>query len=137
MERLIIIFGLLALVITSIGCATTLPTPAATPGMAKKKIEKGVTTQEEIINLFGAPNLVTRTKEGGELWVYSNYTTVNKAMGMGLGALGGGIGGAGGGAGAIGGRGSYSASSSRSINLMIKFDQEDKVIDYYFSQLQY
>lgn len=131
MIRLAIIFGLLALVMTSIGCATTLSSPATTPGKAKKKIEKGVTTQEEITNLFGAPNFVTTTKEGAELWVYSDCATVNKAMGMGLGVLGGRRGGA-----EVGDVGSYSASSSRSINFMIKFDQDDKVIDYYFSQLQ-
>ena len=121
------------------GCTTTatLPASGATPGLAKKKIEKGVTTQEEIINLFGAPNLVTKTKDGGELWVYSNYATVKKARSIfgGLGVFG--AGDTVGGSGIAGGGSSSTISLSRSTNLMIKFDKNEVVIDYYFSQLQY
>ena len=104
-----------------------------TPGMAKISIEKGVTTQEDIFTLFGAPNFMSSTKEGGELWVYSNYATVKKAAKLGL------LGGAAGHdvAGLLGASGSYGSSSSRSITLMIKFNEEDTVVDYNVSQLQY
>ncbi len=82
---------LVVLVVFLSSCATTttqLPAPAVTPGMAKKTIEKGVTTQEEIFALFGAPNFMSSTKEGGELWVYSNFTNVKQAFEFGF--LGGG-----------------------------------------------
>lgn len=126
------------LVFVGLGCATKMMQPSAvTPGMAKKKIIKGQTTQAEVVQIFGAPNLVTKMQNGGELWVYSNCASVRKAIGLGLGAgiLGGG-GSIGGGAG-IGGSFGSSVEQSRNINFMVKFDKNEVVIDYYFSQLQY
>ena len=118
-------------------CSYRLPQPTVTPGAAKMVLEKGVTTQAEIFQAFGSPNFVTTTKDGGELWVYSNHARVNQAYSLGLLGLGGGlVGDALVGGGASGGYGS-GTSYSRSINLMITFDKNDVVKDYTVSQLQY
>ena len=39
-------------------------------GMVTSKVEKNVTTQEEILKLFGAPNITTIDSNGDETWVY-------------------------------------------------------------------
>ena len=131
MTRKIISITIFALLCVS--CSTTLNQPLVTPGMAKKQIERGISTQENIFAYFGAPNFVTSTKKGGELWVYSNYATINKGLNLNLAALGVGNSLVGGG---IGG-GNLNSSSSRSVTLMITFDKNDVVTDYNVSQLQY
>jgi outer membrane protein assembly factor BamE (lipoprotein component of BamABCDE complex) len=44
-------------------------------GMVTSKVKKGVTTQQEIVELFGAPNITTLTSEGEESWVYEYTST--------------------------------------------------------------
>jgi len=90
------------------GCATTAPppaqapvaaqpTPAPTPasapaagepdvsssklsyGMIKSRLKKGVTTQAEIISLFGAPNIVTKNSSKNEVWVYSKQSATSSS----------------------------------------------------------
>lgn len=40
-------------------------------GMAKSKIVEGKTTQNEVMEIFGAPNIITVNSEGNEVWNYS------------------------------------------------------------------
>lgn len=124
---------LVTLIFLLVSCSTKLNQPAVSPGMAKKHIEKGISSQADVFGNFGAPNFVTSTKSGGELWVYSNYATVNKGLtlNLGVGGVENSIAG-----GALGG-GNINSSSSRSVTLMITFDKNDIVTDYTVSQLQY
>ena len=120
------------------GCSiTAMPQPAVTPGAAKIFLKNGSTNQAEVLEAFGSPNFVTTTKGGGELWVYSNHARVTKYYRFGLIGFGGGAPGgavAGGGAsGGVGGEG----TSSRSIDLMLKFDSTETLTDYTVSQTQY
>ena len=48
-----------------------------TVGMIKTKVIEGKTTQNDVIELFGAPNLVTTNSQGNEVWTYnkSSYNT--------------------------------------------------------------
>ena len=78
------------------GCTTTatLPAPGATPGLAKKKIEKGITTQEEIpeelkkLNATVAefPSLDEESlkyianQTGGEYFKVTNITSLEEAL---------------------------------------------------------
>jgi outer membrane protein assembly factor BamE (lipoprotein component of BamABCDE complex) len=39
------------------------------------QIKKGVTTQEEIVRNFGAPNITTNNAAGNEVWVYDRIST--------------------------------------------------------------
>lgn len=88
-----------------------------TAGMAKKTIVKGQTTQAEVMEVFGPPDLITH-KDDLQIWTYdkirydvqssSGYLTVILA----------GVG------------GSRSTSSSTSTMLIIYFDNKDVVRDY-------
>lgn len=39
-------------------------------GMVTGRVKKGVTTQQEIIELFGGPSMMTTDKDGTEVWMY-------------------------------------------------------------------
>ncbi len=88
-------------------------------GTAKLFLKMGETTQGEVLEVFGGPNIVTGDAERNETWTYDrmNYASSSTAGG----ALGGG-------AGVIGstpvggllwGRTSRSSSSSRSVTLFL------------------
>lgn len=52
------------------------PTPQQTTlGTVQKSIHKGM-SQPEVIAELGAPNMVTRDKDGLEVWVYDKASTV-------------------------------------------------------------
>lgn len=46
--------------------------------MVKSKVEKGLTTQEENLQLFGSPNITTKNKSNNEVWSYNKMSVVNK-----------------------------------------------------------
>jgi len=102
------------------GCASVQPVGKAnlTPGMAKTKIIKGQTTQNEIIQVFGPPNIVTKNKSGNEVWTYDKVsveTGTSDVYGTLL---------------IVGGAGSRSSTSTRTFTLMIEFDEKDVVKDF-------
>jgi len=103
---------------------------ALTPGMIVKNIQKGKTTQAEIMEIFGPPDMVTRSGSG-EMWGYDKVSreVAESATGARVGAasasgasVGGGLGGLVGGAGVgvlggalglIGGSSGQSAAQSQ------------------------
>src|SRR5262245_47915750 len=112
-----------AAMLCALGCSNTQRTDdsaersALTPGMVKLKIVKGETTQTQILETFGPPDLVTH-KDDLETWTYdktnydyekrSDYLTVILA----------------------GAGGDRVRSSSRSTMLIVYFDKSDHVSDY-------
>ncbi len=60
-----------------------------TAGMVKKGVVEGVTSQTDVINLFGAPNLITTNSQGNEVWTYSksSYGSSSSSARAGLGGL--------------------------------------------------
>lgn len=65
------------------GCtATTQPVPETTEknrlttGQVQLNLRKNETTQTEVLESFGAPNLVTTNSEGEEVWTYQRNATV-------------------------------------------------------------
>lgn len=44
-------------------------------GMVTGRVKKGVTTQQEIIDLFGGPSTMTTDKDGTEVWMYDKTTS--------------------------------------------------------------
>ena len=80
----------------------------------KKAIFKGNTTQSEILEIFGAPNLVSKNKSNNEVWSYNKMSVVNKQGGTDF---------------LFGARASQS-SSTQSFDLIITFDSNDIVSDY-------
>ena len=83
-------------------------------GVVKSKIIKGKTTQEEIIKIFGSPNMVTKNKSNNEVWSYNRMSVVNKGGKTNF---------------LFGERASVS-SSSQSFDLIITFNEKDIVVDY-------
>lgn len=117
-------------------CATTTGSPGdsnLTAGMAKLEIVKGVTTQAEILQVFGAPNLVTISSEDGEVWNYSRMAFESASSSGGVLALlwPGSTFLAGGGSAA------RSTSSTRSFDLILVFDEDDVVFEYTVIQAVY
>ena len=105
-----------------------------THGMVQLNVKVGTTTQAEIIEAFGGPNITTLDGSGQEMWVFDRHATVSydKASGFSIGLL---VGGGGGGVGAGGGLGfsnrkSKSTQSSRAMTLIIKFDANKVVSDF-------
>jgi len=132
MIRPIIAAALLA--VTS-GSALAQEAPnTLTHGMVQMTLHVGQTTQAEILENFGAPNITTIDGSGQEMWVYDRQATVTSnsssgfSIGMLLGAGGDGI--AGGGGLGFGKRKSKSESTSRTMTLIIKFDAHKVVSDF-------
>lgn len=114
----------------------TLSKSNLTSGQVSLTLKKNTTSQAEVAEVFGAPNLVTNNADGEEVWIYQRHATSANASSSsfsgGFGALslatilvGGSIGG-----------GSSSASkeqSSRTITLIIRFKEFSgvkRVVDF-------
>jgi hypothetical protein len=105
-----------------------------THGMAQMTLRVGQTTQMEVLDTFGAPNITTLDGEGREVWVYDRHATVTaqSSSGFSVGML---AAGGDGGVGAAGGLGfgkkkARSSQSSRTMTLVIKFAPDKRVIDF-------
>lgn len=117
MKKMVYLFVLILLIS---GCASVQPVQKGnlTPGMAKTKIIKGQTSQNEILEVFGAPNIVTKNKTGNEVWTYdkaSIETGTSDVYGTIL---------------IAGGVGSRTSTSARTFTLMIEFDEKNIVKDF-------
>lgn len=105
-----------------------------THGMAQMTLKVGQTSQLEVAEAFGAPNITTLDAQGNEVWIYDRHATVTmtKDSGFSIGMLvaGGGLS-VGGGAGlGFGSSKSKSSASSRTMTLIIKFGADKLVSDF-------
>ncbi|QWD60116.1 hypothetical protein [Polynucleobacter sp. MWH-UH35A] len=50
-----------------------------TSGQVSLTLKKNITTQAEVVETFGAPNLVTQNADGEEVWTYQKNATVSNA----------------------------------------------------------
>ena len=107
-------------------------------GLVTSQVRKGVTTQLELVQLFGSPNISTFDSAGIESWVYertvtqtevqNNARSVQAAANLGVFFGSGQAGG-----GASGGQSSSTGSvtsSVRSITVIVKFGPNKTVSDY-------
>jgi hypothetical protein len=105
-----------------------------THGMAQMTLHVGTTSQYEVLETFGGPNVTTLDGDGREVWIYDRFATVSatKDSGFSIGMLiGAGGGGVGGGAGlGFGSSKSKSSTSSRSMILILKFGPDKRLIDF-------
>lgn len=120
-----------------------------TAGMVKRNIKVGVTNQADLITVFGAPNIITRDREGHEVWTYDRQSMASAAeiaewnAGGSVTVGAGGIAGDAvvGGAGTLGGSSGKSSTagqvSSATFTLMISFDENDVVQDYRMQATQF
>jgi hypothetical protein len=130
--------GLAAFVLSGLACARPpVRSDPVTAGMAKRSLVQGKTTQVDVLQAFGAPNIVSKNAKGGETWTYERVSYDSSYVQGGLGAIGGGLIGSGllgGGASAGGGS---SSSGSRTVTLIIHFDSNEVVSDYRVMETQF
>lgn len=92
-----------------------------TSGQVSLTLKKNETTQAEVAEVFGAPNLVTNNADGEDVWIYQKHATVaNQRSVAGAGGLGGVLGTVFLG-GSVAGSSSSQDQSSRTMTLVIKF----------------
>lgn len=120
-------FGLLVACAMVSACATT-PAPvdqrnsALTQGNVQLNLQVGTTTKADVLEKFGSPNITTRDGAGQEVWSYQRMATVSQSSSSSsywtilL---------AGGGKSADG-----FSQTSRTMTLIIKFDNHDVVSDF-------
>ncbi len=96
-----------------------------TPGIAKKLLVKGETTQAQILKTWGSPNIVTQKSNGEAVWTYSkqSFDSKNEAS---AGSI------------IIFGRGSAShQTTTSSFDAVITFDAQDIVKDFSLTSTQF
>lgn len=97
---------------------------ALTPGGVKLNLVKGQTTQAEVVQAFGTPDLVTH-KDDQQIWTYDKTTyDYEKRSDYATLIL-------------IGQGGDRVRSTSRSTLLIVYFDNRDIVTDYRLSAIKY
>jgi hypothetical protein len=93
-----------------------------THGAVQLKLQKGSTTQNDVLEAFGAPNITTIDGDGKEVWTYRRHATVTSGSGQnsyfnilvfGASSESGG-----------------GSSSTQSMTLVIKFGPDKKVTDF-------
>jgi outer membrane protein assembly factor BamE (lipoprotein component of BamABCDE complex) len=86
MIRSKLLIGVLCSGTLLVGCTATQPvvpestqSNRLTTGQVQLTLRKNETTQSEVLEVFGAPNLVTTNSEGEEVWTYQKNATVSNA----------------------------------------------------------
>lgn len=134
-----LVSGALAFLLVSLSSQVASKDAPRTPntltqGMVQMTLKVGETTQYQVLETFGGPNVTTLDGQGNEVWVYDRFATVSydKSSGFSVGMLlGAGGGNVGGGAGlGFGSRKSKSEQSSRSMTLIIKFGADKRIVDF-------
>lgn len=84
-----------------------------TAGQVSLTLKKNLTTQQQVVDAFGAPNLVTQSADDEEVWTYQKHAVVANSSSSGFGAT----------IILLGGSSSSSGfeQSSRTMTLVIKF----------------
>lgn len=105
-----------------------------THGMAQMTLRVGVTSQYDVLQTFGGPNVTTLDGNGREVWIYDRFATVtaSKDSGFSVGLLvGAGGGSVAGGAGlGFSNKKSKVSTSTRSMILILKFGPDKKLADF-------
>lgn len=112
-----------------LGCASASNQPSAseqnspfTHGNVQLSLKKDLTTQADVLNTFGAPNVATHDSEGNEVWTYQKNATIAKATeSSAYGTI------------ILFGGGSSTTGferSSRSMTLILKFNTKKVLIDF-------
>jgi len=115
-------FCLLLVVLLIVSCASSgvkeVSNTNLTAGRVKMEIKKSETTQADILEIFGSPNIITKNRSDNEVWNY-NRMSYEAAYGS-----------DGGGLIFWGGSRAMSSTTTKSFDLIIIFDERDVVKDY-------
>jgi hypothetical protein len=107
------------------GCAKQYAIDRLSAGYAKANLIKGSTTQNEVLEYFGGPNVVSKNKSGTEVWTYSRSGVDRNAESGYWNVL------------VVGSKGNQSHSSARSFTLMITFDENNVIEEYTYRESRY
>jgi len=100
-----------------------------TVGTVQREIRLGMMSAE-VAEALGSPNVVSTDAERNEVWMYDKISTqvIRSDVSAGVWVLL--FGGSGAGLGGVGGSQSSAASSQRTLTIIIKFDDQDRVRDF-------
>jgi len=144
----VVLFCLMA--VLAIGCVSVSKHRAAvrddtsdklTVGKVQREIRVGM-TNAEVVEVLGSPNMVTTDENRREVWVYDKIatehaysTTSGGISALILGGFGGNDGVGGGGIGPSYSKGTGASSTTqRTLTIIIKFDEHNKVRDFAYRQ---
>ena len=108
-----------------------------TVGTVQKEIRKGMSAAD-VAEVIGSPNIVTTDAEGREVWIYDKISTdvtySNDSGGLSsillIGSASGGTGGGGLGSGSYRRSAGAQSKTQRTLTVIIKFDEQNKVRDF-------
>ena len=122
-------------------CQVELTTPIKeqqmTLGLVQRNIKVG-TSQTDVAEILGSPNIVTQDADGLETWIYDKVSSItaygSSGFGVGLGGFGGGYGsgGLGGGLANVGynKNGGINQSVQKTLTVVLKFDNNHNVSSF-------
>ena len=110
-------------------------------GKVQREIRVGMSSAE-VVEVLGSPNMVTTDENRREVWVYDKIATEHAystssggVSALILGGLAGGDGAVGGGAGPSYSKGTGASSTTqRTLTIIIKFNEQNKVRDFAYRQ---
>ncbi len=100
-----------------------------TAGTVQREIRVGMAAAE-VASILGAPNIVSTDSERREVWIWDKVSTevsYSRSSGAIAGLV---IGGSGGGVGGGSKNAGASSSSQRTLTVIVKFDEADRVRDF-------
>ena len=107
-------------------CAPNVPTKSndLTLGAVQSKIYKGQ-SQSEVMDVLGSPNIVTKDTQGREVWTYDRISSDKNSESGGFWFL------------FFGKSNASSSASSKSLTVIITFDDKKNVLDFTYQSLKY
>ena len=107
-------------------CAPNVPTNSndLTLGAVQSKIYKGQ-SQAEVMDVLGSPNIVTKDTQGREVWTYDRISSDKNSESGGFWFL------------FFGKSNASSRSSSKSLTVIITFDDKKNILDFTYQSLKY
>lgn len=90
-----------------------------TVAKAQAELKKGMSAAS-VIEIMGSPNIISTNDEGNEVWVYDKKSSQSASQGIGVGVIP---------ALLVKGNSSSSASTQRTLTIIVKFDSSKKVKD--------
>ena len=108
-----------------------------TLGLVQRDIKVG-TSQADVAQILGSPNIVTQDADGKETWIYDKVSSItsygSSGFGVNVGGFGGGFGwnGIGGGMGSVGynKNGGTVQSNQKTLTVVLKFDNNHNVSSF-------
>ncbi len=81
---------MISIALITVSCASNSKKEEKNPFDAltlKETLKEGITSQAEVLKIFGAPDITTEDKTKQDVWVYSKHNTASETNGYGAGAL--------------------------------------------------